>query len=454
MTGGFENDTIAAIATPSGEGGIAIVRISGGRAKEILQRLFSPAKADCPFEQCRLYYGRVMVSGKPFDEGLAVMMYAPRSYTREDVAELQLHGGAYLARAVLKEACELGARPAEAGEFTRRAFENGRIDLSQAEGVMSLIRASGEESARAALRQLEGGSSAFIKKQLAALYEAVAGVEAAIDYPDEIDEAEAAGNLAESLQKIAAELESAVREKDWRLMMEGLYAVLCGRPNVGKSSLMNALLRQDRSIVTDKAGTTRDTIEARLTISGQAITLTDTAGLRSGADEAEREGVSRAKKAIESADALLTVIDASMPLTDEDRETLALRSEAKRLVILNKSDLKTLTDESDIRRLCADAEIVSVSAKEGLNIERVKDFLLRAASHRSEFELSGVRQMRAAKEAAQALRSATDALSAGLPVDLAEIDIRRAVSLLGSLTGDEVEERILDRVFSDFCVGK
>jgi tRNA modification GTPase len=451
---GFENDTIAAIATPSGEGGIAVVRISGSRAKEILLALFAPAKKDCEWEHSRLYYGRVLVSGKPLDEGLAVMMYAPKSYTREDVAEVQLHGGAYLARAVVSEACALGARPAEAGEFTRRAFENGRIDLSQAEGVMNLIHASGEESARAAMRQLEGAPSAFIKKQLAKLYGITAGIEALIDYPEEIAEDEAAGGICESLAQVAEALENADRERDWRLMTEGLNAVLCGKPNVGKSSLMNALLQADRSIVTAKAGTTRDTIESRLSISGQAITLIDTAGLRSGEDEAEVEGVSRAKKAMEGADALLIVIDASQSLSSEDEETLKFKTGAERLVILNKSDLTSVISEDDIRLLAPDAEIASVSAKEGLNIDRVKAFLLSAARHRSEFELSGLKQMKAARAAAEALRSAIAAINSGMPIDLAEIDIRSAVSMLGELTGDEVDERILDRVFAEFCVGK
>ena len=289
-------DTIAAIATAPGQGGVGIVRISGPEAEQVLSRVFRPAKA-APLVSHMLTYGHVMDGAEAVDECMAVLMRAPRSYTREDVAELQLHGGTYLCQRVLALCLQNGARLAAPGEFTRRAFLNGRIDLSQAEAVMGLISAQGEQARRAALRQLEGGASSFIRQAAEELYDLQAGIAACIDFPEEISEEEAAVNLRPRMLALADTLDNACDERAARIVSSGLNVALCGRPNVGKSSLLNALLGEERAIVTDVPGTTRDMVTGDMTLGGSVIHLTDTAGQHDTDDPVERLGVERARRA-------------------------------------------------------------------------------------------------------------------------------------------------------------
>ena len=295
----MQHSTIAAIATAPGAGGIAIVRMSGPESGRILGEIFQPVSGKHPLKSHLLTYGHLMgEDGERVDECMAVMMYAPRSYTREDVAELQLHGGVYVARKALQLCYGAGARPAEPGEFTRRAFENGRIDLAEAEAVMGLISATGEKAARAAMRQLEGGASVFIRQAQERLYALAAGGEAALDYPEEVDEEEATRELAQGLEQVAGELEGACDERAARILESGLRVTLCGRPNVGKSSLLNALLGEERAIVTEVAGTTRDVITGEITLGGMNVRFFDTAGLHDSGDQVERIGMERAEKAL------------------------------------------------------------------------------------------------------------------------------------------------------------
>ena len=333
-----QNDTIAAIATSPGEGGIAIVRISGARAGEFLRAAFRPAhKGEMKHGQMR--YGTLTdPAGAPIDEVMAVFFRAPRSYTREDVAEIHLHGGTMCARAAMERLLSLGARAAEPGEFTYRAFMNGRVDLSEAEAVMGLIGARSQAARRASIRQLRGGVSAPIGRMREELTGLLAKIEAATDFPDEIDEDVTAKDVREGASRIRDELSRAADGRRARIVRDGASVVLCGRPNVGKSSLMNALLSADRAIVTDIPGTTRDVLTESFEIGGVRYQLSDTAGIRETADAIEKIGVTRARDALRDADCVLLVLDSSAPLTPSDQSMLAARDE-RYLTILNKSDL-------------------------------------------------------------------------------------------------------------------
>ena len=333
-----QNDTIAAIATPPGEGGIAIVRISGARAGEFLRAAFRPARRG-EMKHGQMRYGTLTdPTGAPIDEVMAVFFRAPRSYTREDVAEIHLHGGTMCARAAMERLLSLGARAAEPGEFTYRAFMNGRVDLSEAEAIMGLIGARSQAARRASIRQLRGGVSAPIGRMREELTGLLAKIEAATDFPDEIDEDVTAKDVREGASRIRDELSRAADGRRARIVRDGASVVLCGRPNVGKSSLMNALLSADRAIVTDIPGTTRDVLTESFEIGGVRYQLSDTAGIRETADAIEKIGVTRARDALRDADCVLLVLDSSAPLTPSDQSMLAARDE-RYLTVLNKSDL-------------------------------------------------------------------------------------------------------------------
>ncbi|MBQ9196071.1 MAG: tRNA uridine-5-carboxymethylaminomethyl(34) synthesis GTPase MnmE, partial [Clostridia bacterium] len=438
-------DTIAALATPPGQGGIAIVRVSGEAARTCFERLFRPAGKQT-MESHRLLFGHVYDGrGQMIDECMGVLMLAPRSYTREDVAEFQLHGGEQVASQVLSALYDLGVRPAEPGEFTRRAFLNGRIDLSRAEAVMRLIAAQGEQASRAALRQLTGGVSAFvgdIQGQVTAL---TAGVAAALDYPEEIDEEEAAGDIAPKARFLAEKLTEACDERAARLLEIGFEAALCGRPNVGKSSLLNCLLCEERAIVTDIPGTTRDVVRGSVTLSGMRVNLSDTAGIREQAETVEAIGVERARQAMQSADLVLLVLDGSCPLTPEDEALLRDTEALPRLIVLNKADCGAAFELPDAIR---------VSAQTGQGLDMLRGLLADRARVRGDMPLTSARHMRLARQAAEQLRSAAEALESGLALDLAAIDLHAALDTLGGITGERVDEKLLDSVFSQFCVGK
>ncbi len=445
-------DTIAAISTAPGEGGVAIVRLSGPEAESILMRIFRPAGKPKPLTSHMLTYGHAVDADTPLDECMGVIMRAPRSYTREDVAEIQLHGGAAVSQRVLECCLRQGARLAQPGEFTRRAFLNGRIDLSQAEAVMALIAARGEASRQAALRQLEGGASAFIREAADHLYGIQAGAAACIDYPEEITEEEAAADLGPRIRRLADSLDAACDERAVRILNAGLSVALCGQPNVGKSSLLNALLGEDRAIVTPIPGTTRDMVTGDLTLSGSPVHLTDTAGLHATDDPVERIGVERARRAIASADVVLAVLDASRPLTAEDTELLSSLRGREAAIVLNKSDLAQAVDASAAQALLPEAEVLVVSAQQPDSLESLKAYLARQAQVSDALALTQPRHLEAARRAADHLRQAEAALA--LSVDMATLDLQAAQLALAEITGDAVEERLLDQVFSTFCVGK
>lgn len=447
-------DTIVGLATAAGEGGVAIVRMSGENAVAIFEKAFVPPKKRPPFESHKLMFGHVTDESDPIDEAMGVVMRAPHSYTREDVCEIHTHGGSVAAALVMKRLIALGARPAEAGEFTRRAFMNGRIDLVQAEAVMGVISAHSAAALRAEERQLAGGQSRFLREAQDRLTTLLAGLEAHIDYPDEIDEDEALAGLSEGLAKLIAMLERAIDERGARILREGLRVALCGRPNAGKSTLFNALLGEERAIVTDIPGTTRDVLEGAFTLDGAQVLLQDTAGLRDSGDAVERIGVERARKALAQADAALILLDASTPLTREERELMTMETPCPCAVLLNKEDAGECVTAAEIETLTAHRPVLRISARFGEGLDEVRTYLKGFVRSPRELMLTHERHMSVAREALAKLRDAKAGLGGMHPLDFVGVDLHEALYLLGRITGDSVDEKLLDDIFSRFCVGK
>lgn len=450
---GTGGDTIVARATPPGEGGVAIVRMSGPACGAILARVFAP-KNGLPLQNRRLTFGHVMDGDLVVDEAMAVLMRAPHSYTREDVAEIQCHGSDALVQRIVHLAMGAGARMAEPGEFTCRAFLNGRIDLTQAEAVMRMIRAGSERALRSAVRQLEGGVSAFVREARREIIALTAALSAAIDFPDEVEESETAEEVRTRCMAIRQRLLDGCDPRAGRIEDEGLRVVLAGRPNAGKSSLLNALLREERAIVTDIPGTTRDTLTEAVQIDGVRVLLTDTAGLRETGDAVERIGVERAKKALDQADVRLLVLDASRPLDTEDQRTLmGLTPHA---VVLTKGDLPPVVGEEELSAAFPGVPRLTVCALSGEGMDALRRLIVSFAPATEDggASLSQARHVEAARRACRSLDDAVRAIDNGLPLDLCAVDLSAALDALGEITGETMSEAVIDEVFSRFCVGK
>lgn len=447
--------TIAAIATPQGEGGISMIRVSGDEARRVFERAFRRAKGG-PVESHRLCYGHVVEKdGQPIDEAMGVYMAAPGTYTREDVCEISCHGGLHVARRVLNRVLEAGARLAEPGEFTRRAFLNGRIDLSEAEAVMALIQAGSEAAERSAMHQLEGGVSRFVGQQRQRLTDLLALIEAGNDFPEEIDEGATVEQVAEGARAVRERLLAAADERAARIVREGVHVALVGKPNVGKSSLLNAMLNQQRAIVTDLPGTTRDVLTERLRVNGLLLELSDTAGQREAGDAVEKIGIERAQRAERSADCVLLVLDSASGLDAEDRQLLA-RADDRTVIVLNKTDLCASNQQINLDELPRGAPVECVCALSGEGIAELLTHLTERfqSSALGESQMTMGRHIECAKQAAQALSDAIETLRGGHPPDLASVDLMRALSALSDITGESASESVIARVFERFCVGK
>lgn len=447
------SDTIAAQATPPGEGGIAIVRVSGARCEAILARVFRP-KNGRPMQNRVLTFGYIVDGETAVDEAMAVLMRAPHSYTREDVAEIQCHGSDALVRKILYLLIAAGARMARPGEFTCRAFLNGRIDLAQAEGVMRMIRAGSERAMRSAMRQMEGGVSAFVRQAREDILALTAALAAAIDFPDEVEETQTAREVRARCMEIRERLLAGCDTRAGRIEDEGLRVVLAGRPNAGKSSLLNALLREERAIVTDIPGTTRDTLTEAVQIDGVRVCLTDTAGLRETGDAVERIGVERARKALDQADVRLLVLDASRPLAPEDgRALMGLTPSA---VVLTKGDLPVVLDDASLDAAFPGAPRLTVCAPMGEGMDALRALIASFAPEAGEESaaLSQARHADAARRACDALCDAVRAIDVGMPLDVCAVDLSAALDALGEITGETMSEEIISQVFARFCVGK
>ncbi|MCL1855175.1 MAG: tRNA uridine-5-carboxymethylaminomethyl(34) synthesis GTPase MnmE [Clostridia bacterium] len=445
-------DTIAGIATALGAGGVAIVRCSGKEAVRIFEKVFASKACRPPYESHRLMVGKLMDGDHIIDEVMGVVMAAPRSYTREDVCELHTHGGYVAAALALKLLIRHGARPAEAGEFTRRAFLSGRLDLAQAEAVMGVISAQSAAALKVEEIQLMGGQSQFVKEAQQALLGLLAGLEAHLDYPDEISEGAALEGVLEGLNQLIGRLEGAVDERGARIVREGLRVALCGRPNVGKSTLFNALLGEDRAIVADVPGTTRDALQGTFSLDGICVHLTDTAGLRDSEDPVERMGVERARQAISQADVALLLVDGTQ-LPDE-KEMLRAPMPCPCAILLNKEDCPLFLKVRDLEPLTEKRPILPISAKTGQGIREVMAYLRGYVLTPQQLMLTNERHMAVAREVLTRLAQAREFLAAGQPMDFAVIDLHDALYLLGRITGENVDEKLLDDIFSRFCVGK
>ena len=504
----FLDDTIAAISTPLGEGGIGIVRLSGKDAFKIADRLFHSPKgkkiSDTPSH--RIIYGFVKdpSTNDTVDEVLVSVMRSPNTYTREDIVEINCHGGMLPLRKVLELVIREGARLAEPGEFTKRAFLNGRLDLSEAEAVIDLIRAKTDESGRIALEQLKGRLSGKILKLREALTQICTFVEAYIDFPEEEIEISSKKEMMESAGSILAELESLLKTyEEGRFFREGLGAAIVGRPNVGKSSLLNALLQKDRAIVTNMPGTTRDIIEEYLNINGLPLRIIDTAGIRESHDMAEVEGVKRSLRAIEDADLVIAVVDGSEPLKNEDFEVLGKIKDKNAIIAINKSDLispqerksdadslinkvsfplvgnpskerlrafilrsnatenGSRSDKSGSNSALTDyaSRVIYISALKEDGIEELKGAIFNSCVKNWKEQKEGIiitnlRHKIAIQAAHDSLGNALRSMETNQPLEITAIDLRDALDRLGEIVGAVTTDDILNRIFSDFCIGK
>ncbi len=461
-----QGDTISAIVTPPGEGGVGIVRLSGDEALAIANAMFR-AKSGKQVDELRsasVSYGDVLdENGKVLDEALLLVMRTPYSYTREDVAELQCHGGAVVLRSVLERTFTLGARPAQRGEFTKRAFLNGRIDLSEAQAVMDVVGAKTKASLRMASGRLSGKFSGKIKELRHKILDMIAHLEATIDFPeDEIDEV-VLDDVHLRIVIIKENIDTLLKTAHaGKILRDGLKTAIIGKPNVGKSSLLNALLLEERAIVTDIPGTTRDSIEAFVNVGGVPLVLTDTAGIRDAVDEVEKIGVERARACAKEAALVLVVFDGSAPMTAEDEEILRIAKERESVFLINKSDQPQKYEEDyekAIRAQLSDAVILELSAKTGEGMEELAR-LVREKAYGGELrgdEASFVNDAREAdilRRVSDSLANALQTIENGMSADFVSIDLRSAWETLGEIIGETVGEDIIDEIFSKFCLGK
>ena len=460
---GWVEDTIVAIATPIGEGGIGIVRVSGAAAISTVDQAFLSPKGRslASANNWSLSYGWIVsATGEKLDEVVVSVMRAPHSYTREDVVEINCHSGLVPLQNILQRMLELGARLAEPGEFTKRAFLHGRLDLSQAEAVIDIIRAKTDKGHRLAMRQLEGDLSKAVKVMRHDLVGLLAAIEAGIDFPEEVGDMEAeevvalCQDLEEDLKALLATADSG------KIIREGIDTAIIGRPNVGKSSLLNMLVRENRAIVTAIPGTTRDVIEEVVNIGGFPFVIRDTAGIRHTEDVIEKIGVERAKALMEGADLILYVIDGSVPLQDEDIELLEQLRGRRAVVVLNKLDLGTVVSLDACKQLLPDTAVVRVSSTEKLGLKQLEETVVSEVT-KGQIDLSGealvvtrTRHKQALMDALESLVAAKETSLSGLPMDLVAIDIRGAAESLGEITGDTLQSEVIDRIFADFCIGK
>jgi tRNA modification GTPase trmE len=452
-------DTIAAISTPKGEGGIGIIRISGDKSFEILSKIFNTKNPNKDLGFYKFNYGFIHDKGKIIDEVMIVRMKAPKTYTCEDVVEINCHGGYFVTEKVLELVLKNGARHAEKGEFTKRAFMNGRIDLSQAEAVMDLIHGKTEKSISLSLDQLRGDLKNKINNFKKSLLDVTAHVNVVLDYPEEGIDDPLPENLRKNLEKVYEEANLLIESYDkGKKIKEGIKTVIVGKPNVGKSTLLNSLLREERAIVTHVPGTTRDIIEEIINIKGIPLVLTDTAGIRKTDDIVENIGVEKSKQLIEKADLILLVLDASEKLEKEDMEVIEKIKEnnKKTIVLLNKIDLERKLDLSSYNL----ENIVEISAKDNIGIEEMEDKIYSyiveedVENTSEKLIITNIRHKTALEKTKEAVKNIFETIDTGMPMDLISVDLKEALDSLSEITGEISSEDILEHIFGNFCVGK
>jgi len=454
-----DSDTIAAIATPPGAGAIGIIRLSGPHAIAIARQIFQGERDPLTMKGFEASHGWIVRGNQKLDEVVLLVMRSPKSYTREDMVEISCHGGPMVLAQVLEAAIAAGARMAEPGEFTRRAFLSGRIDLAQAEAVAALIASETEAAARAALRGLAGELSEKIQALNASLLQALSDLEAGLDFAEDDIAFISREQLIIRLQGAGNELAKlASRGQAGKILSEGIRLVIVGRPNVGKSTLMNALLEKDRVMVAEAPGTTRDVVEDSFNLKGLPVRISDTAGLRENAKPIEKQAANRTRKALNQADLALLLLDRSEPLTDYDRLLLAETKDRLRLLLLNKSDLASKLDGSELKRLLAEEKFLEISAKTGQGLpelrERIKEQIWQGKPASEDALAASQRQLEILDQCRASLEKAITAAKDGLGEELIAADLRKGIDCLGQISGETVSEQILELIFKKFCIGK
>lgn len=456
-----KTDTIAAIATAMSNSGIGIIRISGEESFSIIKRIFRKKNGkNIETEKTHtVHYGYIFDGDQMIDEVLVLIMKGPHSYTAEDTVEIDCHGGILMMKKILEIVIKYGARLAEPGEFTKRAFLNGRIDLSQAEAVIDVINAKNDYALKSSVNQLNGGISKRIRSLREKIIYEIAFIESALDDPEHISLDGYDFQLKEKLISMMKELETLIASSDnGKVMTEGIRTVIMGKPNVGKSSLLNILAGEERAIVTEIAGTTRDTLEEHIFLDGISLNVVDTAGIRDTDDVVEQIGVSKAKDAAKDADLIIYVVDGSIPLDENDRQIIQIVRERKAVVLLNKSDLGQIVEKEQLENLTGH-QVISVSAKEETGIKELEKEIL-AMFYKGDIDFNdqiyviNVRHKTALMESLDSLRLVVKAIEDGVPEDFYSIDLMNAYEHLGSIIGEAVEDDLVNEIFSRFCMGK
>ena len=461
----MEFDTIAAISTPMGEGAIAIVRLSGDEALKIADRIFKGVgnKSLLDVSSHTIHYGHLIdpKTSEVAEEVMLSVMKGPKTFTKEDVVEINCHGGLVSVNRVLQLVLNEGARLAEPGEFTKRAFLNGRIDLSQAEAVIDLIRAKTDRAMNVALGQMDGRLSRLIRKLRQEILEILAHVEVNIDYPEYDDVEEMTHHmLLEKSRYVQQEIEKLLQtSQQGKILREGLSTVIVGRPNVGKSSLLNSLVQENKAIVTDIPGTTRDVIEEYVNVRGVPLRLLDTAGIRETEDIVERIGVERSRQVLKEADLILLVLNYSEELSEEDRNLFKAVEGMDVIVIVNKTDLPQQLNMDELKAVAKDYRVVTTSLKEDQGVDELEEaisslFFSGSIESGDMTYVSNSRHIALLNQASRAIEEAIDGVESGTPIDIVQIDLTRSWELLGEIIGDSVHESLIDQLFSQFCLGK
>lgn len=456
-------DTITSISTPMGEGAIGIVRLSGPQAIEIGDILYKGKKKLSEVETHTINYGHIIdpETNETVEEVMVSVLRTPKTFTREDIIEINCHGGILTINRILELTMTYGARMAEPGEYTKRAFLNGRIDLSQAEAVMDFIRSKTDRASKVAMNQIEGRLSDLIKKQRQSILEILAQVEVNIDYPEYDDVEDATTDfLLEQSKRIKEEINQLLETgAQGKIMREGLSTVIVGRPNVGKSSMLNNLIQDNKAIVTEVAGTTRDVLEEYVNVRGVPLRLVDTAGIRDTEDIVEKIGVERSRKALSEADLILFVLNNNEPLTEDDQTLFEVIKNEDVIVIINKTDLEQRLDVSELREMIGDMPLIQTSMlkQEGIDeLEiQIKDLFFGGEVQNQDMTyVSNSRHISLLKQARQSIQDAIDAAESGIPMDMVQIDLTRTWEILGEILGESASDELIDQLFSQFCLGK